>query len=279
MAIKLLKPTSNARRGMSVDDFADITVSKPVKSLTTFIKRNAGRNAQGKITIRHRGGGAKRQYRLVDFKMLGNDSYKIQTIEYDPNRSARIALIVNAAGKQAYVLAPTNAKVGGKVETGDDAEIRNGNRKRLADIPVGTTIYAIEMEPGKGAQMVRSAGTKASLVAKEGGMIQVKLPSGEIRLVVEDCLASIGTVSNPEHSNIKIGSAGRKRHMGIRPTVRGKAMNPVDHPHGGGEGGTSIALASGPKTPWGKPALGKKTRDKKKMSSRLIVKARKKGRR
>jgi len=279
MAVKLLKPTSNARRGMSVDDFADITVKKPVKSLTTFIKRKAGRNAQGKITIRHRGGGAKRQYRLVDFKMLGNEKYTIETIEYDPNRSARIALIKGKDGKLAYVLAPTGAKVGAKLEFGEEAEIRNGNRKRLADIPVGTTIYAIEMEPGKGAQMVRSAGTKAQLMAKEGGMIQVKLPSGEIRLVTEDCLASIGTVSNPEHNNIKIGSAGRKRHMGFRPTVRGKAMNPVDHPHGGGEGGTSIALASGPKTPWGKPALGKKTRNKKKLSNSLIVKARKKGRR
>lgn len=279
MAIKLLKPTSNARRGMSVDDFADITSKKPVKSLTTFIKRKAGRNAQGKITIRHRGGGAKRQYRLVDFKQLGNDSYKIEAIEYDPNRSARIALIVNKEGKQSYILAPTNAKVGGKIEIGDDAEIRNGNRKRLADIPVGTTIYAIELEPGKGAQIVRSAGTKAQLVSKEGGMIQVKLPSGEIRLVSENCLASIGVVSNPEHSNIKVGSAGRKRHMGIRPSVRGKAMNPVDHPHGGGEGGTSIALMDGPKTPWGKPALGKKTRNRKKLSNKYIVKARKKGRR
>jgi len=279
MAVKLLKPTSNARRGMSVDDFADITSKKPVKSLTTFIKRKAGRNAQGKITIRHRGGGAKRQYRLVDFKMLGNDSYTIETIEYDPNRSARIALIANKAGKQSYILAPTNAKVGAKVEFGEDAEIRNGNRKRLADIPVGTIIYAIELEPGRGAQIVRSAGTKAQLVAKEAGMIQVKLPSGEIRLVSENCLASIGVVSNPEHSNIKIGSAGRKRHMGFRPSVRGKAMNPVDHPHGGGEGGTSIALMGGPKTPWGKPALGKKTRDKKNLSNKYIVKARKKGRR
>lgn len=279
MAVKLLKPTSNARRGMSVDDFADITVKKPLKSLTTFIKRKAGRNSQGKITIRHRGGGAKRQYRLVDFKMLGNESCTIETIEYDPNRSARIALISKADGTKLYVLAPTGAKVGAKIEFGTDAEIRNGNRKRLADIPVGTIIYAIEMEPGKGAQMVRSAGTKAQLMAKEGGMIQVKLPSGEIRLVSENCLASIGTVSNPEHSNIKIGSAGRKRHMGFRPSVRGKAMNPVDHPHGGGEGGTSIALMGGPKTPWGKPALGKKTRNKKKLSSKYIVKARKKGRR
>ncbi len=279
MAVKLLKPISNARRGMSVDDFADITSKKPVKSLTTFIKRKAGRNAQGKITIRHRGGGAKRQYRLVDFKMLGNVDLTVETIEYDPNRSARIALVVDSEGKKSYILAPAGAKVGAKIVYGDEAEIRNGNRKPLKDIPVGTIIYAIELEPGKGAQLVRSAGTKSQLVAKEGGMIQIKLPSGEIRLVSENCLASIGVVSNSEHSNIKVGSAGRKRHMGIRPTVRGKAMNPVDHPHGGGEGGTSIALASGPKTPWGKPALGKKTRDKKKLSGKYIVKARKKGRR
>lgn len=279
MAVKLLKPTSNARRGMSVDDFADITSKKPVKSLTTFIKRKAGRNDQGKITVRHRGGGAKRQYRLVDFKMLGNGNYTVEAIEYDPNRSARIALLAKADGTKSYVLAPAGLKVGSKIHSGEEAEIRNGNRKRLADIPVGTTIYAIELEPGKGAQIVRSAGTKAQLVAKEGGMIQVKLPSGEIRLVSENCLASIGVVSNAEHSNIKVGSAGRKRHMGIRPSVRGKAMNPVDHPHGGGEGGTSIALMSGPKTPWGKPALGKKTRNKKKLSNKYIVKARKKGRR
>lgn len=279
MAVKLLKPTSNARRGMSVDDFADITSKKPVKSLTTFIKRKAGRNDQGKITVRHRGGGAKRQYRLVDFKMLGNGNYTVEAIEYDPNRSARIALLAKADGTKSYVLAPAGLKVGSKIHSGEEAEIRNGNRKRLADIPVGTTIYAIELEPGKGAQIVRSAGAKAQLVAKEGGMIQVKLPSGEIRLVSENCLASIGVVSNAEHSNIKVGSAGRKRHMGIRPSVRGKAMNPVDHPHGGGEGGTSIALMSGPKTPWGKPALGKKTRNKKKLSNKYIVKARKKGRR
>jgi large subunit ribosomal protein L2 len=279
MAVKILKPISNARRNMSVDDFTDITSKNPVKSLTSFIKKNAGRNAQGKITIRHRGGGAKRLYRLVDFKMFGNEQLTVETIEYDPNRSARIALVTKTDGTKAYILAPTGAKVGAKIAFGEEAEIRNGNRKRLADIPVGTIIYAIELEPGKGAQLVRSAGTKAQLVAKESGMIQIKLPSGEIRLVSENCLASIGVVSNPEHSNIKVGKAGRKRNMGIRPTVRGKAMNPVDHPHGGGEGGTSIALASGPKTPWGKPALGKKTRDKKKLSSKYIVKARKKGRR
>lgn len=279
MAVKVLKPTSNARRGMSVDDFADITSKKPVKSLTTFIKRKAGRNAQGKITVRHRGGGAKRQYRLVDFKMLGNEKLTVEAIEYDPNRSARIALVVKSDGTKAYILAPVGVKVGTKIAFGEEAEIRTGNRKALKDIPVGTTIFAIELEPGKGAQLARSAGTKAQLVAKEGGMIQVKLPSGEIRLVSENCLASIGVVSNPEHGNIKVGKAGRKRHMGIRPTVRGKAMNPVDHPHGGGEGGTSIALLSGPKTPWGKPALGKKTRNRKKLSSQYIVKARKKGRR
>lgn len=279
MAVKVLKPTSNARRGMSVDDFSDITSKRPVKSLTTFIKKNAGRNSQGKITIRHRGGGAKRLYRLVDFKMLGNERYTVEAIEYDPNRSARIALVSKADGSKSYVIAPVGAKVGAKIQFGEEAEIRTGNRKKLSDIPVGTTIYAIELEPGKGAQIARSAGTKAQLVAKEGGMIQVKLPSGEIRLVSENCLASIGTVSNTEHSNIKVGNAGRKRHMGIRPNVRGKAMNPVDHPHGGGEGGTSIALMGGPKTPWGKPALGKKTRNKKKLSSKYIVKARKRGRR
>ena len=275
MAVKLLKPTSNARRGMSVDDFADITVSKPVKSLTTFIKRKAGRNDQGKITIRHRGGGAKRQYRLVDFKMLGNESYTVETIEYDPNRSARIALISKASGEKSYILAPTGLKVGAKVNTGDEAEIRNANRKRLADIPVGTTIYAIEMEPGKGAQMARSAGTKASLVAKEAGMIQVKLPSGEMRLVLKTCLATIGKVGNSDYRLVRYGKAGRMRHRGIRPRVKGKNMNPVDHPHGGGEGHSPIGLKSGPKTKWGKIAMGVKTRKPGKWSNKFIVQRRK----
>ncbi|MEI6266549.1 MAG: 50S ribosomal protein L2 [bacterium] len=279
MGIRLIKPTSNARRGMSVDDFADITKKSPEKSLTFPLKSQAGRNSQGKITVRHRGGGVKRQYRLIDFKMLGNQTVTIESIEYDPNRSARIALVVKEDGTKAYIVSPIGAKVDAKFSFGTDAEIRPGNRKILKDIPVGTIIHAVELQPNKGAQMARSAGTKAQLMAKEGGMIQVKLPSGEIRIVSEDCSASIGIVSNPEHGNIKIGKAGRVRMMGFRPTVRGKAMNPVDHPHGGGEGGTSIALMGGPKTPWGKPALGKKTRNKKKLSSKYIVKGRKKGRR
>jgi len=278
MAVKVLKPTSNARRGMSVDDFADITKKKPEKSLTNVTKNKAGRNSQGKITVRHRGGGARRAYRLVDFKLIGDDKAVVKSIEYDPNRSARIALMEKEDGTKLYMIAPTGIKVGSKVTFGSEAETRTGNRKLLKDIPVGTTVYNIELFPGKGGQIARSAGTKAQLMAKEGGMTQIKLPSGEIRLVSEDCLASIGVVSNPEHSNIKIGKAGRKRHMRIRPTVRGKAMNPVDHPHGGGEGGTSIGLKN-PKTPWGVPALGLKTRNRKKLSSRFIIKSRKKGRR
>jgi len=246
--------------------------------LTNVTKNKAGRNSQGKITVRHRGGGARRAYRLVDFKLIGDDKAVVKSIEYDPNRSARIALMEKEDGTKLYMIAPTGIKVGSKVTFGSEAETRTGNRKLLKDIPVGTTVYNIELFPGKGGQIARSAGTKAQLMAKEGGMTQIKLPSGEIRLVSEDCLASIGVVSNPEHSNIKIGKAGRKRHMRIRPTVRGKAMNPVDHPHGGGEGGTSIGLKN-PKTPWGVPALGLKTRNRKKLSSRFIIKSRKKGRR
>jgi large subunit ribosomal protein L2 len=278
MAVKVIKPTSNARRGMSVDDFADITKKSPEKSLLSPMKSKAGRNGQGKITVRHRGGGVKRQYRLVDLKMLGNMTVTVEAIEYDPNRSARIALVADKEGNKSYIVAPTGLKIGAKIAFGEEAEIRNGNRKQLKDIPVGTIIFAVELEPNKGAQLSRSAGTKTQIMAKEGGMVQIKLPSGEIRLVSENCSASIGTVSNTEHSNIKIGKAGRVRKMGFRPTVRGKAMNPVDHPHGGGEGGTSIALASGPKTPWGAPALGKKTRNRKKLSNKLIIKGRKKGR-
>lgn len=278
MGVKVLKPTTNGRRNMSVDDFADITKKKPEKSLLVSTKSKAGRNAQGKITTRHRGGGAKRRLRIVDFKMLGTVNATVEAIEYDPSRSARIALIVTTEGKKAYIVAPNGVKVGQQLTFGEEAEIKTGNRKRLGDIPVGTVIYNIEMVPGKGGQMARSAGTKAQLMAKEAGMAQVKLPSGEIRLVREDCLASIGTVSNPEHSNIKVGKAGRKRKMGFRPTVLGKSMNPVDHPHGGGEGHTSIGLKN-PKTPWGMPALGLKTRNRKKLSSKYIVKPRKKNRR
>lgn len=278
MGIKVLKPTSNARRGMSVDDFKDITKKSPEKALTAPIKKKAGRNAQGKITVRHRGGGVKRAYRLVDFKLLENVKAVVDAIEYDPNRSARIALIKKEDGKKLYIIAPAGLRVGAKLVFGDEAEIRTGNRKALKDIPVGTIVYNVELFPGKGGQIARSAGTKAQLMAKEGGMTQIKLPSGEIRVVPENCLASIGVVSNTEHSNIKIGKAGRTRHMGFRPTVRGKAMNPVDHPHGGGEGGTSIGLKH-PKTPWGVAALGLKTRNRKKQSNGLIIRSRKKGRR
>lgn len=278
MAVKVLKPNTSGRRGMSVDDFADITRKKPEKSLVFGKKQKSGRNSQGKITVRHRGGGAKRLLRIVDFKMLGNVNATVESIEYDPGRSARIALIVKDGGEKAYILAPAGLKVGQKMTFGDEAEIRTGNRKLLKDIPVGTTVYNIEMEPGKGGQFARSAGAKAQLMAKEAGMAQIKMPSGEMRLVRENCLASIGSVSNPEHSNIKVGKAGRKRRMGIRPTVLGKSMNPVDHPHGGGEGHTSIGLKN-PKTPWGRPALGLKTRNRKKLSSKLIVRSRKKGRR
>lgn len=278
MGVKVLKPTSNARRGMSVDDFRDITKKSPEKSLLAPIKKQAGRNGQGKITVRHRGGGAKRAYRLVDFKLLDNTKAVVEAIEYDPNRSARIALIKKESGEKLYILAPAGLKVGTKLTFGEEAEVRTGNRKALKDIPVGTIVYNVELFPGKGGQIARSAGTKAQLMAKEGGMTQIKMPSGEIRIVPENCLASIGIVSNTEHSNIKVGKAGRTRHMGIRPTVRGKAMNPVDHPHGGGEGGTSIGLKH-PKTPWGVAALGLKTRNRKKQSNSLIIRSRKKGRR
>jgi large subunit ribosomal protein L2 len=278
MGVKVLKPTSNARRGMSVDDFNDVTKKSPEKSLIAPIKKKAGRNAQGKITVRHRGGGAKRAYRLVDFKLLENVKAVVEAIEYDPNRSARIALVKKESGEKLYILAPAGLKVGSKLTFGEDAEVRTGNRKALKDIPVGTIVYNVELFPGKGGQIARSAGTKAQLMAKEGGMTQIKMPSGEIRIVPENCLASIGIVSNTEHSNIKVGKAGRTRHMGFRPTVRGKAMNPVDHPHGGGEGGTSIGLKH-PKTPWGVAALGLKTRNRKKLSNSLIIRSRKKGRR
>jgi large subunit ribosomal protein L2 len=277
MGIKVLKPMTNGQRGMSVDDFSDLTKKKPEKSLTVGTKSKAGRNSQGKITVRHRGGGVKRRLRIVDFKMLGNVKATVASIEYDPSRSARIALIEKEDGTKAYIVAPAGMKVGQKLAFGEEAEIRSGNRKALIDIPVGTIVYNIELIPGKGGQLARSAGTKAQLMAKEAGFAQIKLPSGEIRLVREDCLASIGTVSNSEHSNIKVGKAGRKRKMGFRPTVLGKSMNPVDHPHGGGEGHTSIGLTN-PKTPWGKPALGLKTRNRKKLSNSLIVKPRKKSR-
>lgn len=276
MAVKLVKPTSNARRKMSMDDFLDITKKKPEKTLTVPLQKKSGRNARGVITVRHRGGGAKRKYRIIDFKMVGNIEGKIIAIEYDPNRNARIALVEKSQGGKFYMIAPKGAKVGKKILAGENADARSGNRLALKDIPVGTVIYNVELTPGKGGQLARGAGTKAQLMAKEGKLVQVKLPSGEQRLVDEDCLASIGEVSNPEHKNIKVGKAGRKRHMGIRPTVRGKAMNPVDHPHGGGEGGHAVSTKH-PKTPWGMPALGFKTRNRKARSSKMIVRGRKRG--
>jgi large subunit ribosomal protein L2 len=278
MAIRFYNPTTPARRGMTSADMAAITKKKPEKSLVVAKKGNAGRNNQGKITIRHRGGAVKRYYRLVDFTQLDGFAGTIAAIEYDPNRSANIALVQLADGQKAYVLAGSDMKVGQKLDSGAKAEIRRGNRLPLASIPVGTQIYNIELVLGKGGQMVRSAGAKASLVAKEGEFCQVRLPSGEVRLVHQNCMATIGTVGNEAHQNIKYGSAGRRRRLGWRPSVRGKAMNPVDHPHGGGEGGTSIALRVGSKTPWGKPALGLKTR-RRKLTDAMIVRGRNQGRR
>lgn len=277
MAIKLYKPTTPARRGMTTADTAAITKKRPAKALVIAKKAGSGRNNQGKITIRHRGGGVKRHYRLVDFNFSGIESAKVVAIEYDPNRSAHIALIALANGKQAYILAGSGMKVGDNLASGDEVAIRSGNRLPLSAIPVGTQIYNIELVLGKGGQIARSAGAKAQLVAKEGEFCQVRLPSGEVRLINQRCLATIGTVGNEAHQNIKYGSAGRRRRMGWRPAVRGKAMNPVDHPHGGGEGGTDIGLPS-PKTPWGKPALGLKTRNRKRTDA-MIVRGRNAGRR
>lgn len=274
MAVKRVKPISNATRQLSVDDFSDITTKKPEKSLLSALKSKAGRNNQGKITTRHRGGGVKKKYRIIDFRMA-EGSFEVKTIEYDPNRSARIALCVNEAGKKIYIVAPANLKVGKKVIFGDDAQIRSGHRAKLKNIPVGTTIFNIEMNPGQGGKIARSAGAGAQLVAKEGQFVQVKMPSGELRRVNEECMASIGTVSNPEYQNIKWGKAGRIRKLGFRPTVLGKSMNPNDHPHGGGEGHTSIGIKH-PKTPWGAPALGLKTRKKNNPTDKFIIRGRKK---
>lgn len=273
MAVRLYKPTTPGRRGMTSIDTSQITKKKPEKSLLVPMKAGSGRNNQGRITIRHRGGAVKRFYRLVDFRLVPGFSGKITAIEYDPNRSAHIALVELKNGKKAYILAGNDMKVGQKIESGSEVEIRRGNRLPLANIPVGTQIYNIELVLGKGGQIARSAGTKAQLVAKEGEFCQVRLPSGEVRLVNQNCMATIGAVGNEAHQNVKYGSAGRRRRMGWRPTVRGKAMNPVDHPHGGGEGGTDIGLKH-QKTPWGKAALGLKTR-RRKLTDRMIVRGRK----
>jgi len=277
MAIKLYNPTTPARRGMTTADTSTITKKKPQKSLLVAKKVGSGRNNQGKITIRHRGGGVKRFYRLVDFKALFNEA-KVVAIEYDPNRSARIALVEIKDGGKAYLLAGSNMKVGDKILSGSEATVKAGNRMPIGKMPVGSQIYNIEVTLGKGGQLVRSAGAKAQLVAKEGEFCQVKLPSGEVRLINQNCSATLGSVGNEAHQNIKYGSAGRRRKMGWRPTVRGKAMNPVDHPHGGGEGAHDIGLRRGPTTPWGKPALGYKTR-KRKLTNAMIVRSRKEGRR
>ena len=271
MAIKKFKPTSPALRQMTVLVSDEITCNQPEKSLLVSLKKNSGRNAQGKITVRHRGGGNRRKYRIIDFKRNKDGiPAKVATIEYDPNRTANIALLHYADGEKAYILAPVGLEVGTTVLSGPTADIKPGNAMALKDMPVGTVIHNIELKPGKGAQLVRSAGVSAQLMAKEGKKALLRLPSGEMRFVSIDCKATIGQVGNIEHGNDVIGKAGRKRHMGIRPTVRGSVMNPCDHPHGGGEGRTSIGRPS-PVTPWGKPALGYKTRKKNKASDKLIV--------
>ncbi|QUH19879.1 50S ribosomal protein L2 [Alkaliphilus sp. B6464] len=276
MSIKKLKPTSPARRQMTVSTFEEITRVEPEKSLLEPIKKSGGRNSYGRITVRHRGGGARRHYRIIDFKRNKDGiPAKVATIEYDPNRSANIALLHYVDGEKRYIIAPQGLKVGDMLESGPNADIKIGNALPLQNMPVGTVIHNIEMKPGKGGQLVRSAGNSAQLMAKEGKHALVRLPSSEVRYLPVNCKATIGQVGNQEHENITIGKAGRKRNMGIRPTVRGSAMNPNDHPHGGGEGRSPIGRPA-PVTPWGKPALGYKTRDKKKASDKMIVSRRKK---
>jgi len=272
MGIKKYNPTTPGLRGMTVSTFEEITKTTPEKALTVTLKKHSGRNVRGKITVRHRGGGYRPKYRIIDFKR-NKDGIpgKVTAIEYDPNRSANIALICYSDGEKKYIIAPNKLFVGDLIESGADSDIKVGNSLPLANIPVGTIVHNIELKPGKGAQMVRSAGNGAQLMAKEGDYAQVRLPSGEVRKVRIECRATIGEVGNGDHENIKIGKAGRKRHMGIRPTVRGSVMNPNDHPHGGGEGKTGIGRVS-PVTPWGKPTLGYKTRKKNKASNKYIVK-------
>ena len=274
MGIKTYNPYTRSRRNMTGSDFSEITAKKPEKSLVVSLKKHAGRNNQGKITVRHHGGGSRRKYRLVDFKRRKDAiPAKVLTIEYDPNRTANIALICYADGEKSYILAPNGLKVGDMVMNGETAEVKLGNCLPLQNIPVGAEIHNIELYPGKGGQLVRSAGNSAQLMAKEGKYATLRLPSGEMRLVPIICRATIGQVGNIDHELINIGKAGRKRHMGIRPTVRGSVMNPNDHPHGGGEGKTGIGRP-GPVTPWGKPALGLKTRKKNKHSNKLIIRRR-----
>jgi large subunit ribosomal protein L2 len=278
MPIKLYKPTSPGRRGMSVSTYEEITRSTPEKSLLRPLKKRAGRNFRGKITVRHRGGGHKRRYRVIDFKRdKSGIPGRVATIEYDPNRSARIALVMYADGEKRYIIAPLGLRVGDVVMSGPDAEIQVGCALPIANIPVGTTIHNIELHIGKGGQLVRAAGTSAQLLAKEGRYAHIRLPSGEVRLVNVQCMATIGQVGNTDHGNIKLGKAGRKRWLGFRPSVRGSAMDPASHPHGGGEGRAPIGMP-GPKSPWGKPTLGKKTR-RNKATDKWIVRRRGKKRR
>ncbi len=274
MGIRKYNPTSPGLRGMTVSTFEEITASKPEKSLVVSLKNHAGRNSRGKITVRHRGGGSKTKYRIIDFKR-NKDGIpgKVATIEYDPNRTANIALIFYADGEKRYILAPEGLTVGQVILSGPEADIQVGNTLPMKNIPVGTLIHNIEMKAGKGGQLVRAAGNAAQLMAKEGQYALVRLPSGEVRKIRIECRATVGEIGNKDHGNIQIGKAGRKRHMGIRPTVRGSVMNPNDHPHGGGEGKTGIGRVS-PVTPWGKPTLGYKTRKKNKPSNKYIVKRR-----
>ena len=277
MPVKNYKPTSPGRRDMSVSTFEEITRSRPERSLLAPLKHRAGRNNAGRVTVRHRGGGHKQRYRIIDFKRnkFGIPA-KVDSIEYDPNRTARIALLVYADGEKRYILAPVEVRVGDQLMSGPDAEIRVGNALPIYRIPLGTQLHNIELQPGKGGQLVRSAGVSAQLLAKEGDYAQVRLPSGEVRLISQNCLATIGQVGNVDHSNLTLGKAGRKRWMGVRPTVRGSAMDPKSHPHGGGEGAAPIGMP-GPKTPWGKPALGAKTR-RNKRTDKYIVRRRRKRR-
>ena len=273
MATMKFKPTTPSRRHMTVPSFEELTKFTPEKSLIRIKKKHAGRNSYGKITVRHQGGGNKLKYRIIDFKRADATANKVIGIEYDPNRSAYIALLENEAGKKSYIIAPVGITDGDVLYSGEGVDIKPGNTLPLANIPVGTFINNIELYPGKGGQLVRSAGVQAQLMAKEGDMAQVRLPSGEVRYIRIGCRATIGQISNVEHDTVKIGKAGRKRHMGIRPTVRGSVMNPCDHPHGGGEGRSPIGRP-GPVTPWGKPALGYKTRNKKARTDKFIVKRR-----
>ncbi|HIZ84441.1 MAG TPA: 50S ribosomal protein L2 [Firmicutes bacterium] len=274
MPIKSYKPTTPGRRGMTVMDYSELSKVAPEKSLLEPIKKNAGRNSYGRITVRHRGGGNRRKYRVIDFKRDKHGvTATVLTLEYDPNRTAHIALVQYEDGEKRYIIAPQGLKVGDKIVSGPDADIKTGNALPLANIPTGTFLHNIELYPGKGAQLARSAGNTAQLMAKENGMALLRLPSGELRQVPMNCMATVGQVSNPEHENVNIGKAGRKRHMGWRPTVRGSVMNPCDHPHGGGEGKSPVGRP-GPVTPWGKPALGYKTRKKHARSDKYIVKRR-----